>query len=180
MATSFPLDVETFNVPFKVIPNVAFPDTTPVCVLTNLGPAAVSDTFIVTYPGFGPPPPPIPFEPDPWQIEFRWETTSPPRAGFWLLDAWLESLTEGPNLHVPAAPALPLVVPGGSPQAYDVIIGVGPSAVSPPLPPPPLEIATARLYRLITSIRWAETPTKLTRVVGRGIGPIIEFFIPLP
>ena len=56
MSISFPLLIEHLDVPFNVIPNVAFPDATPVCVLTNLGEAPVLDTFIVTYPPPGPPP----------------------------------------------------------------------------------------------------------------------------
>jgi hypothetical protein len=178
MALSFPLLIEPLDVPFTIIPNVAFPDTTPVCVLTNLGEAPSLDTFIVTYPPPGPPPNP-PEDPSPWQIEFRWQTTSPSTAGIWFLDAWLESLTEGPNLHVPGFPVLPLIVPGGSPQAYHETISINANAVAPPVPPPPLEPLIARLYRLNTMIRWAQLPLKRTRVVGRGIGPIMEFYTPL-
>jgi hypothetical protein len=179
MPLSFPLLIEPLDVPFTIIPNVAFPDTTPVCVLTNLGEAPALDTFIVTYPLPGPPPNP-PEDPSPWQIEFRWQTTAPSTAGIWFLDAWLESLTEGPNLHVPGFPVLPLIVPGGSPQAYHETISVNANAVAPSVPPPPLEPLIARLYRLNTMIRWAQLPLKRTRVVGRGIGPIMEFYTPLP
>jgi hypothetical protein len=178
MAFSFPLEIEHLDVPFTVIPNVNFPDVTPVCVVTNLGDPPALDRFIVTYT----PPFPVPFPeaPDPWQIEFRWQTAGTPTNGVWVLDAWLQSLTEGANLHVPAAPILPRLVPGGSPQAYNVIIGVNPNAVPAPVGPPLLEVATARLYQLHTVIRWAELPLKRIRVVGRGVGPIIEFYTPLP
>ena len=94
MSISFPLLIEHLDVPFNVIPNVAFPDATPVCVLTNLGEAPVLDTFIVTYPPPGPPPNP-PEDGAPWQIEFRWETTAPTTAGIWFLDAWLEKFYRG-------------------------------------------------------------------------------------
>jgi hypothetical protein len=177
MAISFPLEIEHLDVPFNVIPNVAFPDTTPVCVLTNLGEAPVLDTFIVTYPVPVPPNPPE--DPAPWQIEFRWETTAPSTNGIWVLDAWLESLTEGPNIQVPGFPALPILVGGGSPKAYAETVAVNANAVAPTGPPPPLERASARLYRLNTMIRWAQLPAKRTRVVGRGVGPIMEFYTPL-
>jgi len=178
MAFSFPLEIEHLDVPFTVIPNTNFPDVTPVCVLTNLGEPKALDRFIVSYPGAVPPNPPE--DPDPWQIEFRWETAGPPRNGAWVLDAWLQSLTAGPNLHVPAFPALPMPVAGGSPAKFDQIIAIAANAVAPPPPLPPLEAATARLYRLHTTIRWAELPLKRIRVVGRGVGPIIEFYTPLP
>jgi hypothetical protein len=177
MAFSFPLEIEHLDVPFTVIPNVNFPDVTPVCVVTNLGDPPALDRFIVTYTP--PIPTTFPEHPDPWQIEFRWETAGPPRNGVWLLDAWLQSLTAGPNLHVPAVPALPLLVPGGSPKSYDVIVGIEPNAIPAPTAPPFLEPGTARLYRLHTVVRWAELPTKRIRVVGRGVGPIIEFYTPL-
>lgn len=135
MPISFPLLIEHLDVPFNVIPNVAFPDATPVCVLTNLGEPPVLDTFIVTYPLL--PPPGFPDDPAPWQIEFRWETTAPGTNGVWVLDAWLESLTEGPNIQVPGFPALPRTVPGGSPKAYQEVISVNANAVAPPVPPPP-------------------------------------------
>jgi len=178
MAFSFPLEIEHLDVPFTVIPNVNFPDVTPVCVLTNLGEAPALDRFIVTYAV--PPPPNPPEDPDPWQIEFRWQTAGPPRTGVWVMDAWLQSLTEGPNIHVPAVPALPRLVPGGSPAAFAQVIGIDANAVPAPTGPPPLEAVTARLYRLHTVIRWAELPLKRIRVVGRGVGPIIEFYTPLP
>lgn len=178
MSIAFPLEIEHLDVPFTVIPNVSFGDVTPVCVVTNLGEAPALDRFIVTYPV--PPPPNPPEDPDPWQIEFRWQTAGPSVNGAWVLDAWLESLTQGPNIQVPASPALPHVVPGGSPQAYAHTVAVQPTAVHPPVPPPPLEPFTAHLYRLHTVIRWAETPIKRIRVVGRGVGPLMEFYIPLP
>jgi hypothetical protein len=178
MAFSFPLEIEHLDVPFTVVPNANFPDVTPVCVVTNLGDAPALDRFIVTYTP--PLPTTFPEDPDPWQIEFRWQTAGPPRSGRWILDAWLQSLTEGQNLQVPSAPPLPIVVPGGSPQAYNQVIGINPNAVPAPFPPPLLERATARLYRLHTVIRWAELPANRVRVVGRGVGPIIEFYTPLP
>jgi hypothetical protein len=49
MATSFPMEVEALDVPFAVVPNAAFPDATPVCVLTNNGGAPAFDTFIKSY-----------------------------------------------------------------------------------------------------------------------------------
>src|SRR6266851_3475941 len=110
MAFSFPLEIEHLDVPFTVIPNVNFPDVTPVCVVTNLGDAPALDRFIVTYTP--PLPTTFPEDPDPWQIEFRWQTAGAPRNGIWVLDARLQSLTQGPNLHVPAVPPLPLLVPG--------------------------------------------------------------------
>src|ERR1700722_6718016 len=91
MGMTFPLEVETLDVPFAVVPNAAFPDATPVCVLTNNGHAPAFDTFIKTYvfPGFQPP-----FGTkegsDPWQVEFRWQTKGGGSAGAWVLDAWLE------------------------------------------------------------------------------------------
>src|SRR5271154_1034478 len=178
MAFSFPLEIESMDVPFTVIPNVNFPDVTPVCVLSNLGDPPAMDRFIVTYTP--PVPAAFPEQPDPWQIEFRWQTAGAPRNGVWLLDAWLQSVTEGPNLHVPATPILPRIVPGGSPKAYDEVIGVDPNAVPAPFGPPPLEGAMARLYQLHTVIRWAELPVNRIRVVGRGVGPLIEFYTPLP
>jgi|ERR1700722_9696635 hypothetical protein len=178
MAMTFPLEVETLDVPFAVVPNAAFPDATPVCVLTNNGHAPAFDTFIKTYvfPGFQPP-----FGTkegsDPWQVEFRWQTKGGGSAGAWVLDAWLESLTKGPNVEVPG---FPHVVPGGAPMAYDEIISVFPDAIAPPKAPPVLEPFTGGLYRLVTTIRWADAAVKLVRVVGRGIGPVIEFYTPLP
>ncbi len=41
--------------------------------------------------------------------------------------------------------------------------------------------ATAKLFRLVTTMRWADTtggPAHI-RVVGRGVGPIVEFYTPL-
>lgn len=49
MATSFPMEIEALDVPFAVVPNAAFPDATPVCVLTNNGAAPAFDTFIKSY-----------------------------------------------------------------------------------------------------------------------------------
>ncbi len=95
MAFSFPLEIEHLDVPFTVMPNVNFPDVTPVCVVTNLGDAPALDRFIVTYTP--PLPTTFPEDPDPWQIEFRWQTAGAPRNGIWVLDAWLQSLTQGPN-----------------------------------------------------------------------------------
>ena len=173
MATSFPMEIEALDVPFAVVPNAAFPDATPVCVLTNNGAAPAFDTFIKSYfPG--PQPAPGTKEgADPWQVEFRWQTKGPAVAGFWYLDAWLESLTIGPNVHVPGFP-----VRIGVAGPYDEIVPVGPDAV-PPGPPFPFG-DEARLFRLVTTIRWADTagPAHI-RVVGRGVGPIIEFYTPL-
>jgi hypothetical protein len=121
-----------------------------------LGDPPSLDRFIVTYT----PPAQVAFpeDPDPWQIEFRWETAGPPRSEIWILDAWLQRLSEGGNLHVPATTPLPTLVPGGSPARFNQIIAVNPNAVPAPLPPPALESAAARLYRLHTSIRWQKRP----------------------
>jgi hypothetical protein len=176
MATSFPMEIEALDVPFAVVPNAAFPDATPVCVLTNNGAAPAFDTFIKSYFPLPPPPPPGTAEgADPWQVEFRWQTKGPAVAGSWHLDAWLESLTIGPNVHVPG---FPHVIPGAGAAAYDEIVPVLPSAIAPG-PPVPFGDA-AKLFRLVTTIRWADTfgPAHI-RVVGRGVGPIIEFYTPL-
>jgi hypothetical protein len=173
MATSFPMEIEALDVPFAVVPNAAFPDATPVCVLTNNGAAPAFDTFIKSY--FPGPQPPAGSKEgaDPWQIEFRWQTKGPGIAGAWVLDAWLENLTAGPNVHVPG---FPHIVPGAGP-AYDEILPIAPDAVAPPGFP---AADTARLFRLVTTIRCADAsgPAHI-RVVGRGVGPIIEFYRPL-
>jgi hypothetical protein len=177
MATAFPLEIEALDVPFAVVPNAAFPDATPVCVLANNGAAPAFDTFIKSYT-FVPPHPAagLPEGPDPWQIEFRWQTKGPGIAGSWHLDAWLESLTVGPNIRVPG---FPRVVPGGSPAAYDEIVPIAADAVVPSLPEVGPAV-TAKLFRLVTTIRWAETAGPAhVRVVGRGAGPIVEFYTPL-
>jgi hypothetical protein len=175
MATSFPLEVEALDVPFAVVPNAAFPDATPVCVLTNNGAAPAFDTFIKSY--FPGPQPPSGSKEgaDPWQIEFRWQTKGSAIAGAWVLDAWLENLTAGPNIEVPG---FPYAVPGPGP-AYDVVLPVAADAVPPTAVP--VGDVTARLFRLVTTIRWADAggPAHI-RVVGRGVGPIIEFYTPLP
>jgi hypothetical protein len=174
MARVFPLEVEALDVPFAVVPNAAFPDATPVCVLTNLGASPAFDTFIKSYFPFPPHPAAGSMEgPDPWQIEFRWQTKGPAVSGTWHLDAWLESLTDGPNMQVPG---FPHAVTGG--PAYDEIFAIAPDAVLPA--PPPIASDTAKLFRLVTTFRWAEAAGKRTRVVGRGIGPIIEFYEPVP
>ena len=174
MATSFPMEIEALDVPFAVVPNAAFPDATPVCVLTNNGAAPAFDTFIKShFPG--PQPAPGSAEgADPWQIEFRWQTKGPGIAGNWVLDAWLENLTAGPNIRVPG---FPQVVPGPGP-AYDAIFPIAPDAIAPPGFP---AADTARLFRLVTTIRWADAagPAHI-RVVGRAEGPVVEFYRPLP
>jgi hypothetical protein len=177
MATAFPMEVEALDVPFAVVPNASFSDATPVCVLTNNGAAPAFDTFIKSYFPFPPHPPSGTSEgPDPWQLEFRWQTKGPGIAGSWHLDAWLECLTAGPNIRVPG---FPKVVPGAGP-AYDEIFPVAADAVAPSAPEAG-PTATAKLFRLVTTMRWADTaggPAHI-RVVGRGIGPIVEFYTPL-
>jgi hypothetical protein len=177
MAKSFPMEIETLDVPFAVVPNAGFPDATPVCVLTNNGAPPAFDTFIKSYFPFSPQPPAGSTQgADPWQVEFRWQTKGPGIKGTWFLDAWLESLTAGPNIEVPGFPVL---VPGPGP-VYDEIVAIPPDAVTPPGLPFPKD-DTAKLFRLVTTIRWADAagPAHI-RVVGRGVGPIIEFYKPLP
>jgi hypothetical protein len=69
------------------------------------------------------------------------------------------------------------VIPGAGP-AYDEIFPVAADAVAPG-PALPFGDA-AKLFRLVTTIRWADAagPAHI-RVVGRGVGPIVEFYTPL-
>jgi hypothetical protein len=175
------MEVEALDVPFAVVPNAQFPDATPVCVLSNLNSATPAlDTYIKSWWPFPGPTAGTPESADPWQVEFRWQTKGGTIAGTWHLDAWLHSFTFGPNIQVPG---FPLAVPAGAPFQYDAVVDIPEDAFPLPdlLPPPfpPGEINTAKLYRLVTTIRFAPAGGPLVRVVGRGIGPIIEFYRPL-
>jgi hypothetical protein len=179
MAISFPVDVDVLDVPFSIVPNPDFlGESTPLCILRNMGAPKHPARFIVTGPAA--PPRPFPEGADPWEIEFHWATAGPAVPGFWVVDAWLASATSGTNLHVPAAGALPQVVPTVANQRYNHIVAVPASAVplppiTTPLPAGFLEPFAARLYRLYTVIRFFDV-TNFVRVACRGEGPLIEFY----
>ena len=164
MATSFPLDIDNLGTPFVIIPNTDFPtETTPLCILSNLGTAPAPDGFITI--GANPPP----NDPDPWQLEFHWETVGAGSAGLWQLDAFLQRIDPGPSLVVPG---FPILIPGGSPTKYAHVQPIAANAIVPG--------AGLGLYRLYTTIRWLEVPVPpIVRLAGRGIGPLIEFFLPV-
>jgi len=166
---SFPLTINTLDVPFNIVPNPDFMgEATPLCILRNLGAPPNPDTFIVT----GPPKPP-PEGPDPWEIEFHWATAGPASFGVWLIDGWLESVTQGTNIQVPSPP-LPRGVALAGNQRYAPILGVAAGAV--PLAAGGLEPFAAHLFKLYTVLRWAEFPGGPVRVACLGEGPLIEFY----
>jgi len=168
---SFPLTVNVLDVPFNIVPNPDFMgEATPLCILRNLGAPPNPDTFIVT--GSAKPPPE---GPDPWEIEFHWATAGPASFGVWLVDAWLESVTQGANIQVPSA-GLPRPVALAANQRYAPILGIAAGAVPLPAPSPPLEPLAAHLYKLYTVVRWAEFPGGPVRVACLGQGPLIEFY----
>lgn len=174
MAISFPFEFVDLGVPvpFKILPNPDFPtETEPLCILENQGVPPGPDTFI-TIGAL-----PFPNDPDPWTMTFHWATAGAATAGVWQLDAFLEGISAPTvNIAVPATtppplPPLPLIVPGGSPQRYNVTIGVPAGAISAAAP-------GVFLFRLYATLRWAELPGPRIRVSGRAIGPLMDFYFP--
>jgi hypothetical protein len=178
MAISFPfefVDLATPNPPpFVIEANPNYPDEEkPVCILENQGTPPGPDNFITVGPlGF-------PNAADPWQLTFRWATKGPSIAGSWQLDAFLEGVSATgavfPGIAVPniIVPGFTKIVPGGSPQNYDVPVPIAPAAVVFTAP-------GVYLLRLYATLRWNLLPaTPKVRVVGRAQGPLIEYYRPV-
>jgi hypothetical protein len=167
MSTPFPFEFVTLGVPvpFKVEANPDFPgETSPICILTNLGPAS-PDTFITI--GTGLPP----NGPDPWELTFHWATTGGPAGGAWQLDAFLESL--GPPFGNVTVPGFPVIIPGGAPGKFAPTITIPPFTGIFPAP-------GVFLFRLYATLRWNITGAPpIVKVSGRAQGPLIDFYMPV-
>jgi hypothetical protein len=167
MATAFPFKFVDFGSPppFTIEANPDFPtETEPVCILSNLGNPPVSDIFIAGGAL------PFPNGPNPWQLTLHWATVGAPAGGHWQMDAFLQRITPGANLVVPATPPLPRVIAGGTPHRYDETIDVAAGAVAIPAP-------GLALFRLYVTLRWGPS-VGVVKVAGRAQGPIVEFYLP--
>jgi hypothetical protein len=165
MSTAFPFKfVDVGNpLPFKIEANPDFPtETSPVCILNNLGTPPAPDTFITIGPGIPP------NDPDSWELTFHWATVGGAAVGLWQLDAFLESVNgPGPNITLPGFPS---VFPGVTPGKHNIVVPIPPDGFFVPAP-------GVFLYRLYVTLRWA-VAGPIVRVAGRAEGPLIEFYKP--